>query len=319
MRKRWPLMAGLWALTVALTSTVALASVSSGSYATMVPMVTPANSVGLEVRPIGVDPSSGVMRLLLVPTATGDFGQSLAHGAFFTAPLIFNADVSSGQSTVTVPASSVVGGLPAEILLDGTEVNYTFDSYTTALFASVSSNATTAEGSTPEFVLSDGGSLVPGYDLQSSAVSFLTDGSDEAALAKDRQAGFGYMAWNVGRSSATKFIAILIAVLMIMGALVSILITWAIVRGRRPSSINALVWLAAFLFAMFQVRQTLPGNPAPGITFDRLVFFPVVLTLVLLIVVNLIAWSTRNDWDMENPIFAIRGQRHRDPGPRAEG
>jgi len=106
---------------------------------------------------------------------------------------------------------------------------------------------------------------------------------------------------------------------MIMGAVVSILITWAILRGRRPPSINAMVWLAAFLFALFQVRHQLPGDPVSGIGFDRVVFFPVVLILVLLIVVNLVSWSTRDDWDMENPVYAVRGRIAGDRSREAEG
>jgi hypothetical protein len=42
--------------------------------------------------------------------------------------------------------------------------------------------------------------------------------------------------------------------------------------------------------------------------FDVIVFYPAVLILVLLIAVNVASWVARDDWDMENPIFAVRGK-----------
>jgi hypothetical protein len=101
---------------------------------------------------------------------------------------------------------------------------------------------------------------------------------------------------------------ILLAALIYSGAVVSILITIAILRGKRPPSINSLGWLAAFLFALFSVRAQLPGSPPSGVLFDVVVFYPTVLVLVLLIAVNVSAWVAREDWDMENPISAIRGK-----------
>jgi hypothetical protein len=96
---------------------------------------------------------------------------------------------------------------------------------------------------------------------------------------------------------------------MLVGAIASLLMTISIVRRNRPPSINSLTWLAAFLFAIFQVRAQLPGNPPSGVKFDMLVFFPVILILICLIMVNVSLWNKREDWDMENPITAIRGKR----------
>ena len=67
--------------------------------------------------------------------------------------------------------------------------------------------------------------------------------------------------------------------------------------------------MAAFLFAMFSLRTQLPGNPPNGIQFDLWVFYPVVLVLVLLIAVTVTSWILREDWDMANPVVAIRGKR----------
>ena len=96
---------------------------------------------------------------------------------------------------------------------------------------------------------------------------------------------------------------------MLVGAVASLLMTFSIVRGNRPPSINSLTWLAAFLFAIFQVRSQMPGNPPSGVKFDMLIFFTVILLLICLIMVNVSQWNKREDWDMENSITAIRGKR----------
>jgi hypothetical protein len=88
----------------------------------------------------------------------------------------------------------------------------------------------------------------------------------------------------------------------------SVLLTHAILRRRRPPSLNSLVWLAAFLFALFQVRSQLPGSPPSGVRFDMLIFFPTVLLLTTLILINVNLWINREDWDMENTNYAVAGR-----------
>ena len=67
--------------------------------------------------------------------------------------------------------------------------------------------------------------------------------------------------------------------------------------------------ITCFLFAIFQVRSQMPGNPPSGVKFDMLIFFPVILLLICLIMVNVSQWNKREDWDMENHIIAIHGHR----------
>lgn len=308
----------LVAAVLSITAIVVLGSVSSGSYVSEGPPSAIAqDSIGLQIRTQVIAPESGLLRMLLVPSASGAFGQTLPNGAYFTTPVLLNLDVAEGESLTRIPASSVIGGVPAAVTLTGSQENYPFDTYESELFVSTNSSGGAAEDGAAAFLLTDSETPVQGYSIVARALSFLTGKNDARSLQDDREAGFGYVRWSIERSSAAKFIAVLISALMVVGALVSLLITWSIVRGSRPPSINALVWLAAFLFALFQVRGQLPGDPGPGINLDRFVFFPVVLMLVLLMAVNLVVWSTREDWDMANPVFAIRGRIQR--SLRADG
>jgi Domain of unknown function (DUF4436) len=310
--RRIEIVGALVAVGLAVSAFVVLGSVSSGVYVVEGTTATPAkDSIGLQIRAQSMATESGLLTLLLVPSASGAYGTSLPNGAYFTTPVLLNLDVSEGESLVSIPASSVIGGIPAAVSLTGSGANYPFDSYNTELFVSANSPGDGGGDEKSTFFLADTASPVQGYSITARSVSFMTGRTDADSLRADREAGFGYVQWNVGRSSATKFIALLMSALMVVGALTSLLITWSIVRGSRPPSINALVWLAAFLFALFQVRSQFPGDPGSGINLDRFVFFPVVLLLVLLMAVNLIAWSTREDWDMENPVFAIRGRIQR--------
>jgi hypothetical protein len=53
----------------------------------------------------------------------------------------------------------------------------------------------------------------------------------------------------------------------------------------------------------------LPGDPPSGVRFDMFIFFPVILLLICLIMINVSLWNKREDWDMENHIIAIQGRR----------
>jgi carbamoyl-phosphate synthase large subunit len=128
-------------------------------------------------------------------------------------------------------------------------------------------------------------------------------------IKNDINQGTGLIRWQVSRDFSTIFAVFLFGGLMLVGAVASLLMTFSIVRGNRPPSINSLTWLAAFLFAIFQVRSQMPGNPPSGVKFDMLIFFPVILLLICLIMVNVSQWNKREDWDMENSITAIRGKR----------
>jgi hypothetical protein len=268
------------------------------------------NYVGLDIRIQEVNPAQGVLRLVAIPSAGGDFGESLTNGAYLQIPLLFNFDVLEGNPLQSPSSGSIFGGQSLGVRLSGNEQNYPFDSYSANFFTSVQSKAASAETvQIPKYYVNNQNLNIPGYSVKATQTGF-TDGKlDKSSIEADRNSGVAYLTWNIKRSNSTIFISILMVVLMILGGIVSLGITLSITSEKRPPSINVLVWLAAFLFALFQVRSQFPGNPAIGINIDRLIFFPVILLLMILIAVNVLVWTKRDDWDMENPIIAIRGKR----------
>jgi len=295
---------------IAAGSIASLSIVSSSEYRadSLIGRKPTESKLGLRVRTTAVNVETSLLRLLLTPYADGVFGKSLPNGALLDNGVLLNLDVADGPSSVQLTASDVTGGIPVGVTLQGTSNSYPFDRYTAQLFASASLPSVLGGREVANFALVDEQVSLPGFKINAEAVSFLTGRSSEEDIREDRSQGFGVERWVIERSSATRISAILIGSLMLIGGLVSVLITAAIALGIRPPSINAMAWLAAFLFSMMQLRDQLPGQPPIGIAFDKIIFFPVIISLVLCISINLVAWVLRDDWDMENPLKATKGK-----------
>ena len=219
---------------------------------------------------------------------------------------------SAGTGLLAILAE-IAGGMDVALKLFGDVRDYPFDRYNSYLISTASDISTKNPAQTGLYI-QDSKEVVPGFKVASELFSVSAD--DKASkkliastIEREQIIGITGVKWTIERSFDTVLTVLLMALLMILGAVVSTLITIAIVRGHRPPSLNSLGWLAAFLFAMFSLRTQLPGNPPNGILFDLWVFYPVVLVLVLLIAVTVTSWILREDWDMANPVVAIRGKR----------
>jgi len=267
------------------------------------------DAVGVEIRMQEVDVDSGVLRFLVKPEAFGIYGDNLENGAFLKYPLLFNFDVLSGESLHDPSAGNIFGGQSVGVQLIGSQDTYPFDKYRANFFASAQlKSSSEATLQTPQLLASDSAKAISGFTITAEQVGFIDGERTELSIQNDRDAGVAFIVWEIERSESTKFIALLLSSLMILGGVMGLFITFSIINQKRPPSVTILVWLAAFLFALFQVRSQFPGSPPVGIALDKFVFFPTVLTLVVLIVVNVLLWVWRDDWDLENPLTAIRGK-----------
>lgn len=265
------------------------------------------DAVGLEIHLQDIDPASAQSALLLIPRAYGDTGENLPNGAYFSRRVALNLDVAQGPSAVDAYPTSILGGINVGVSMTGNDAAYPFDTYQMRLFVAATTSESDGDDETSLWLM-DPASPTEGFATSAQQVSF-TDGSiTEEAIATDRSSGYGLVEWQIQRSWTTKMMAILLCSLIAIGAIVSLAITVAVVRARRPPSIGVMAWLAAFLFALFQIRSQLPGSPATGINIDRFLVFPAILLLVILVAVNVISWSVRDDWDAQNPLFAVRGK-----------
>ena len=264
-------------------------------------------SATLNLDIVSVNINDNTLDLVVTPELAGDLGTALATGSYVESPISFLFDAYSEQTRWSPNPGEIQGAMPLSLRLTGEIDSYPFDEYQAQLFASVQERESTNSTSIP-LLMYDQQEEVTGLSISSSQVAFLSGETNDEAIELDRGSGVASLEWSITRSLGAILIVILMGTLIVVGAAVSVMITISILRGKRPPSINSLSWLAAFLFALFSVRSQLPGSPPSGIVFDVIVFYPTVLILVLLIAVNVASWVARDDWDMENPIFAIRGK-----------
>lgn len=269
--------------------------------------------VSLAYAVSAVEPNDGTMTIVATPKLAGRFGSVLGSGSFVQTKLDFVFDAYTGQSFWQRDVSEVAGGMEVTLKLDGDQRNYPFDTYEAELI-STAIESTYQNPTETGLYIQDLKEIVPGFKISSEQFAASLDTETPLAEQKEtieleQEVGISGVRWNVQRSADIIFTAALLALLLILGAIVSVLITFSIIRGKRPPSINALSWLAALLFAMFSVRTQLPGSPPNGVLFDLWIFFPVVLLLVLLIAITVLSWVMRDDWDVSNPVSAVMGKR----------
>jgi hypothetical protein len=265
------------------------------------------SEVALRIDVNNVDVSRGVLSFTATPQLSGEFGQSTGNGSFLQQPVMYSFDVFEGPTKVSPGSGNLVGGQNLGIRIAGNPSNYPFDAYAGKFFAT--GGISGYNQSAQPFYMWDISTPLPGFSVNSRYLSFFTEKVIKSEIATDISQGTGLIEWQIKRSFSTIFAAFLFGGLMLVGAIASLLMSISVLRGNRPPSINSLTWLAAFLFALFQVRGQLPGDPPSGVRFDMFIFFPVILLLICLIMINVSLWNKREDWDMENHIIAIHGRR----------
>ena len=267
---------------------------------------TESDLVAFKIRTAEVDPFGiGAMNFELIPQLRGRYGTSFDSGSIAAHDLIFQYGNFKGSSFLQTNVNGAYGAQLITIRLIPNHKAYPFDGYS-AQWSILALDAPALDTPVP-LAFSDDSESVPGFNVSIEQSDFRGDGKVEEQLAN----GQGSITWDISRSNSDKFTVLIIAVLLIVGAFASILMTWAVATRRRPPSLAALGWLAAFLFALFEIRNQLPGEPPSGIPFDKFIFFPALIALAVSTVMNLLQWVKRDDWDLENPMFAVMGTLHR--------
>lgn len=264
------------------------------------------DEVALDLVADDLDVDRGVLFLTATPQLSGNQGISTSNGSFLKQSISFSFDVFSGPTLLDVATGQFLGAQSLGLRLNGSPTNYPFDQYQSKFYATASSDFT--EDGTTELVLRDKTEAIPGFSGLSKYLAFEDETENQEKIKSDISQGMGLIQWEFKRATSTVVAAFLLGALMLIGAAVSSLMTISVLKGTRPPSINSLVWFAAFLFALFQVRNQLPGDPPNGIKFDLFIFYPVILLLIILIAINVELWNNRDDWDLENPNVAIGGK-----------
>jgi hypothetical protein len=209
-------------------------------------------------------------------------------------------DSFQGTGKFSAEIGQIIGRQEYKILLKGNSWRYPFDSYNAGIGFLDSKFENSA------LYLKEVKEYLPGFLANSKMIPtyldqlYPTNSTNQEKVISDLNKGVAQVEWNVSRLPSDIYAAILLAILMIISAGASISVTRAVWSGKRPPSINALAWLAAFLFAMFQIRASLPGTPPSGTLFDLIIFYPILIVLLAEMAIVVYLWIKRDDWDLKN-------------------
>lgn len=201
-----------------------------------------------------------------------------------------------GETAWEIAASEFVGSRTFTIPLNNNGIinSYPFDKYQGTWLMSVNDFQTSGPLPTTVTVSSR---PIYGWSMDVSAESQANDRSFQKDLNLN---GVEVLKWSASRSSSVKLSAFLLIIVILLGIISAVILTISIFRKKRPPTLGALGWLATSLFAIIEIRSRFPGNPPPGILIDKLITYPVTITLLGLILTHTYMWIRRDDWDMKN-------------------
>lgn len=146
-------------------------------------------------------------------------------------------------------------------------------------------------------IVSASDSTLAGWKLAFRESGEVSEGTSGKALYED---GIITLFWELNRANVVYLAVFVLLALMVIALGSAYALTRSVGRGKRPPSMNLLLWIATVLFAILQVRTNFPGNPPIGILLDFAVVFPVLGLLLILGIINTAYWIRRSDWDYEN-------------------
>lgn len=245
-----------------------------------------------------------IATVTLQPKFSGVVGETTKNGSLSFYDVELLVDSFQGDSSVSSEVGELLGRKEFQVLLRGDTWLYPFDKYTTRINVVDSKfyDATMSFRETKEYL--------PGFKASSKTEptyipSMYPKGTNRIDQVKaDLAKGALAIDWSITRLPGDIYAALLLAILMLISGFASMWVTRAVWLGKRPPSINALAWLAAFLFAMFQIRASLPGDPPNGTLFDLLIFYPILIVLLTEMAIVVYLWVKRDDWDLKNVFYS---------------
>ena len=119
---------------------------------------------------------------------------------------------------------------------------------------------------------------------------------DEQKIIRERDQGKISFLTKFQRNEAVKMTVLILSLFMLIASASLAWITLRIFSGKRPPSMQALIWSAASVLATVQLREMFPGNPRLGIGLDFVVFFPSLLASMLFGLFLTVMWIGRDDY-----------------------
>lgn len=252
----------------------------------------------ISISKININENTAIVTI--TPKLTDTYGEPTRNGSLTFKDIELLVDSYQGSGKFSAQIGQVVGRQEFQVLLKGNSWRYPFDNYRAGI------GLLDSKFENEPLSLKEVKEYLPGFRANSELLPNYRDdiypenSSREQKITSDLNKGIAQLEWQVMRLPSDIYAAILLAILMLISAGASLSVTRAVWSGKRPPSINALAWLAAFLFAMFQIRSSLPGSPPSGTLFDLIIFYPILIVLLAEMAAVVYLWIKRDDWDLKN-------------------
>ena len=268
-------------------------------------------SVAVYVQMLSFDPETERAEMAYYPWPTDDLAKQFSSSVLTERDLRFFVDSQNTELT-EFAAGDQVGGVYATVDVLSTDYPdlasdslYPFDAYVLDSFARVETRRDGETEYSPiqtfDYFYS---SPVPGFDVTYERLGAFDSGYASDAQSRDLEVidlerfegKISFYAF-IERSFAVKAIAIFIYSFILIATLALVWVASQMTLGKRPASMEALIWAAASMLGILELRALAPGDPRIGVFADLIIFFPSLILSLASVAVITYLWNTRKDFE----------------------
>ena len=268
-------------------------------------------SVAVYVQMLSFDPETERAEMAYYPWPTDDLAKQFSSSVLTNRDIRFFVDSQNTELT-EFNVGEQIGGVYATVDVLSTDYPeraadslYPFDEYVLDSFARVESRVSEDFEYGPiqtfDYFYS---SPVPGFDVTYERLGAFESGYASDPLARslevidfERFEGkISFYAF-IERSFAVKAIAVFIYGFILIATLALVWVASQMTLGKRPASMEALIWAAASMLGILELRALAPGDPRIGVYADLLIFFPSLILSLASVAVITYLWNTRKDFE----------------------
>lgn len=268
-------------------------------------------SVAIYVQMLSFDPETERAEMAYYPWPTDDLSQQFSSSVLSDTDIRFFVD-SQNTTLTEFPAGAQIGGVQATVDVLSTDFPdrasdslYPFDSYVLDSFARVEVRPDSeSEYETIQTFDYFYTSPVPGFDVRYERLGAFESGypsdaesRDPYQIAAERADGKISFYAVIDRSFAVRSIAVFIYSFILIATLALLWVTSQMALGKRIPSMESLIWAAASMLGILELRNLAPGEPRIGVLADLVIFFPSLILSLTSVAVITYLWNTRRNFE----------------------
>jgi hypothetical protein len=266
-------------------------------------------AVAIYVQMLGFNPETERADMAYYPWPTDDLSDQFSSSVLSNVDLRFFVDSQNAELTEFL-AGEQVGGVETTVDVLSTDFPdfasdslYPFDRYVMDSYARIETRPSDLQDyetiQTFDYFYT---SPVPGFDVTyqrlaafETALPSEPDSQDPFRIAAERADGkISFYAF-IERSFAVKAIAVFIYSFILIATLALVWVTSQMALGKRPASMESLIWAAASMLGILELRNLAPGSPRIGILADLVIFFPSLILSLASVAGITYLWNTRRN------------------------